>query len=84
MCISFDKKYVNTYEIQCGNFLFHIHTHLKSINLNAFEQIIANPSIPNFEINIWIDKNIDMLHSILVLLKVLNLFHLSLLSFIMF
>ena len=59
MCISFDKKYVNTYEIQCGNFLFHIHTHLKSINLNAFEQIIANPSIPNFEINIWIDKNID-------------------------
>ena len=56
MCIQFEKNHIKKYRVSCGNFLFNIYTHMRNINLNAFENIHANPNIPKFEINIWIDK----------------------------
>lgn len=57
-----EKNDINKYQIKCGNFTFNINTHMQCVNEAAFDQIIANPMIPHFEVNIWIEKKIDTDH----------------------
>jgi hypothetical protein len=52
-----NKNDIRTYQIECGNFTFWIHTHLTNINEHAFDNIIANDALPHYDIVIWIDMD---------------------------
>ena len=53
------KNNIRRYKLKCGNFTFHINTHLQNVNVHAFDQIIPNDDLPYYDIVIWIDKDLD-------------------------